>query len=203
MVAAAGHGLRPAAPSPAQIQPLPHLAPPCPPQAVVRELDGLKKCLLRGFFARKAIACLAEMQAAGGPVLRGQRWVAGRGLQGRPCWRWAMPGAPNGRTDCRRRTPAGVRRLLPPSGTSVFIVVHVNRVLLPSHPPVGRMSCCMGGGAPPTTASWTASCSSAAAARRWVSRRPAWLQATVRRRSKQLTPVLRACCVGMARQLMT
>ncbi|EFN51366.1 hypothetical protein CHLNCDRAFT_141140 [Chlorella variabilis] len=41
------------------------------PLAVVRELDGMKKCLFRGLWARRAIRRLADMQ--GHPALRGQR----------------------------------------------------------------------------------------------------------------------------------
>ena len=47
----------------------------------MRELDGLKRCLLRGFWARKAIARLARMQEAGGAVLRGQRCAAALALR--------------------------------------------------------------------------------------------------------------------------
>ncbi|PSC67939.1 deleted in malignant brain tumors 1 -like isoform C [Micractinium conductrix] len=43
------------------------------PLAVMSELDGIKRCLLRGFFARRAIKKLADMQAKGGELLRGQR----------------------------------------------------------------------------------------------------------------------------------
>jgi hypothetical protein len=44
---------------------------PADAQAVLRELDGLKKCFFRGFWARRAIYKLAKMQ--GHPQLRGQR----------------------------------------------------------------------------------------------------------------------------------
>ena len=44
------------------------------PLEVVRELDGLKKCLFRGHWARKAVKQLLAMQ--GQTLLRGQRWVA-------------------------------------------------------------------------------------------------------------------------------
>lgn len=43
------------------------------PLAVLRELDMLKKCLLRGFWARRAIKKLAKCQAEAHPALRGQR----------------------------------------------------------------------------------------------------------------------------------
>ena len=55
--------------------------PPAHAQAVLRELDGLKKCFFRGFWARRAIDKLAKMQ--GHPQLRGQRCalIRQRGLR--------------------------------------------------------------------------------------------------------------------------
>ncbi|KAL4434472.1 hypothetical protein ABPG75_000913 [Micractinium tetrahymenae] len=43
------------------------------PLAVLTELDRLKRCLFRGFWARRAIKKLAKCQAEGHPALRGQR----------------------------------------------------------------------------------------------------------------------------------
>ena len=75
--------------------PTPHRAPmhrPLPAQEVLRELDGIKKCFFRGFWAQRAIRRLEAMQ--GHAALRGQRcvpaagWLRRAAAGGMPCWLW-------------------------------------------------------------------------------------------------------------------